>query len=115
MDLKKIISLTFFILFCFCAYLQLNDPDPQVWIPIYLLAAFACLSVFVNKTPHQYVFWAMSIGYLVAAYLQWPPQFEGFMFDTMKMHSLNIELARESGGLSICACVMALMGWFLRK
>ena len=109
---KKIISLALTLLFALFAYFQLNDPDPATWVPIYGFAALACLSVFVGRTPRFYVFLVMAVAYLVAAYNQWPPQYEGILFGEMKMRSLNIELARESLGLTICAAAMGLMGWF---
>jgi hypothetical protein len=114
MNFKKIITALLLAIYLLFAYFQLNDPDPERWVPIYGLAALACLSVLIDRKPHYYVFWVMSIGYLVAAYLQWPPQFEGFLFGEMAMRSLNIELARESGGLVICAAGMGLMGWFAK-
>jgi hypothetical protein len=115
MNFKKIVTSFFILIFILSAAVQYNDPDPLVWIAIYGLAALACLSVLINKTPHYYVFFVMAVGYLISAYLQWPPQFEGFVFEEVAMHSLNIELARESGGLVICALGMVIMGWFSKK
>ena len=114
MNLKKALSLSLTLLFALFAYFQLNDPDPETWVPIYGLAALACLSVFIDRKPHFYVFLVMGVAYLVAAYNQWPPQYEGVLFGEMKMRSLNIELARESLGLVICAAAMGLMGWFTK-
>ncbi len=112
MNAKKIVTVFFLIIFLLSAAVQYNDPDPERWIAIYGLAALACVSVLIDRKPHAYVFWIMAVGYLVAAYFQWPPKFEGFLFDEMKMRSLNIEEARETGGLVICAVGMGLMGWF---
>lgn len=112
---KKIISLALTLLFALFAYFQLNDPDPESWVPIYGLAAAACLSVFLGRTPRYYVFIVMAAAYLIAAFSQWPPQYEGVLFGEMKMRSLNIELARESLGLGICALSMLLMSWFVKS
>lgn len=38
----KIFNIIFAILFVVFAGLQYNDPDPYIWIPIYLFAAFIC-------------------------------------------------------------------------
>lgn len=38
----KILNLFFFILFLLSAALQYNDPDPYVWIPIYLYGGVLC-------------------------------------------------------------------------
>jgi hypothetical protein len=45
---------------------------------------------------------------LIGGILQWPPEFEGIFFGETAMRSLNIELARESLGLGICALVMVV-------
>ena len=39
----KIFNIVFAILFVIFAALQYNDPDPYIWIPIYLYAAVLCL------------------------------------------------------------------------
>ncbi len=115
MNVKKTVTLVFLLIYLLSAAVQYNDPDPERWIAIYGLAALACVAVLIDRKPHYYIFWIMAVGYLMAAYFQWPPQFEGFLFDEVKMRSLNIELARESGGLVICAVGMVLMGWFSKK
>ena len=38
----KIFNLFFCLTFVLFAALQYNDPDPYLWIPIYLFAAFLC-------------------------------------------------------------------------
>ena len=38
----KIFNLIFCFVFIVFAALQYNDPDPYLWIPIYLFAAFLC-------------------------------------------------------------------------
>lgn len=40
----KFFNLLFCILFIISAALQYNDPDPYLWIPIYLFGAFICFS-----------------------------------------------------------------------
>ena len=109
----KIIAIIFGLLFVLFATFQYNDPDPEVWIPIYGAAAVACLMAWAGMG-RWWFFVSMAVLYIVAAWYQWPPSFEGFLFGELKMHSLNIELARESGGLAICAAVMALFAWMTR-
>lgn len=115
MSLTKIVSLALTLLFVLFAYFQFNDPDPASWVAVYGLVAAACLSVFLGRTPRYYVFLVMSAAYLIAAFSQWPPEYEGILFGEMKMRSLNIELARESLGLVICALAMLLMSWFVKN
>lgn len=112
--MRKTLSIVFALLFILFAAFQYNDPDPQIWIPIYGFAAVACFMAYARVgKPWFYVL--MAAVYLVAAWWQWPPQFEGFLLDEMGMKTVNIELARESGGLAICALVMGLLAWLTSR
>ncbi|GAB3998011.1 hypothetical protein GCM10028807_44530 [Spirosoma daeguense] len=112
--MRKVIALVSGLLFILFAAFQYNDPDPEVWIPIYGMAAVACFMAYAG-VGRWWFFAAMAVIYVVAAVNQWPPEFEGFLFGEMKMRSLNIELARESGGLAICALVMGWLAFLTRK
>lgn len=112
--MRRFIALFFGLLFVLFAGLQYNDPDPQVWIPIYGLAAAACFMAYVGAG-RWWFFVGMAVIYVVAAVYQWPPKFEGFLFSEVGMRSLNIELAREAGGLAICAVVMSLLAVLTRQ
>jgi hypothetical protein len=105
----KAFKIIFGILFILFSYLQVNDPDSGMWIGIYSFAALACYMSLRNLWP-SWVFYALAAGYVIGAVLQWPPEFEGLLFGEMQMRSLNIELARESLGLGICATVMVILG-----
>lgn len=110
----KTLSILFGLLFALFAAFQYNDPDPQVWIPIYGAAVVACLMAYTGMG-RWWFFVGMAILYSVAAVYQWPPSFEGFFFGEMKMHSMNIEEARESGGLAICATAMVVLAIMIRN
>ena len=45
----KIFNIIFCVLFIISAALQYNDPDPYVWIPIYMYGAVLCWLAFKNK------------------------------------------------------------------
>ena len=45
----KILNVFFCIVFIIFAALQYNDPDPYVWIPIYLYTAALCALAVKNK------------------------------------------------------------------
>ncbi|MCE7066840.1 transmembrane 220 family protein [Dyadobacter sp. CY326] len=105
----RLFKIFFGIVFVIFAYLQLNDPDSGLWIAIYSFAALACFMSIRELWP-SWVFYALGAGYLVAAVLQWPPEFEGIFFGEAAMRSMNIELARESLGLGICTLVMLVIG-----
>jgi len=115
MNSTKIISLLLALLFTYFVVVQYNDPDPEVWMPIYGVAVVACLSLFFDKAPHRYVFVVMALAYFFASYQQWPPQYEGVFWGEMKMRSINIELARESLGLAICGVGMLVLAALRRK
>ncbi|MFD2573182.1 transmembrane 220 family protein [Spirosoma soli] len=110
----KILSIVFGLLFTLFAAFQYNDPDPEVWIPIYGFAAMACFMAYAG-VGRWWFFAAMALIYFVAAYYQWPPIFEGFLFSEVGMRSLNIEMAREAGGLAICAIVMVVLAILTRQ
>lgn len=112
--MRRFIALFFGLLFILFAGFQYNDPDPEVWIPIYGLAAAACFMAYVG-IGQWWFFAAMAAIYVVAAIYQWPPKFEGFLFSEVGMRSLNIELAREAGGLAICAVVMVVLAVLMRQ
>lgn len=106
----KLVAIFFGLVFLLFSYFQFNDPDPQIWIPLYSAAALACYMYFKGLWP-SWVFYTMAVAFAIGGILQWPPEFEGIFFGDLEMHSLNIELARESLGLGICALVMAFLGW----
>lgn len=112
--MRKIVSIIFGLLFVLFAALQYNDPDPEVWVPIYGLAAIACFMAYAGLG-RWWFFVLMAVMYIVAAVYQWPPAFEGFLFSEMGMRSMNIEMAREAGGLAICAIVMGLLALLIRQ
>lgn len=101
----KVFALVFALLCVVSAYLQLNDPDPALWIAIYLVVAIASVLFAMKKLPY-YVYLLLFIGSIVGAYLFWPNAFEGVTIGEGDIN--NIEHARESLGLLIMAVVMLL-------
>ncbi|GAB3727911.1 transmembrane 220 family protein [Spirosoma lituiforme] len=112
--MRKTISIIFGLLFVLFAAVQYNDPDPEVWVPIYGLAAIACFMAY-GGVGRWWFFVGMAIMYVVAATYQWPPVFEGFLFSEVGMRSMNIEMAREAGGLAICAVIMGVLAVLVRQ
>ncbi len=112
--MKKVLAVGFGALFILFAGLQYNDPDPEVWIPIYVLAAVACFMA-LTRFGTVWFYGLLALGYLIAAVLQWPPAFEGFVLNEMGMKTVNIELAREAGGLALCAVAMVITAWLVSK
>lgn len=110
----KFFKIIFALIFMLFAYFQFNDPDSTIWIFTYSAAALACYMSINNLWP-SWVFYALAAGYLVASVFQWPPHFEGIFFGEAQMRSINIEEARESLGLLICALVMVILGKWGKK
>jgi len=87
------------------AALQYNDPDPYIWVPIYLAAAYCSLAVAINRikkiflVPASFTFYFLMLFFI-------PSKWEGFGFEQFAMKSINQELARECSGLAICGTVM---------
>lgn len=86
--------------FVFFAYLQLNDPDPYIWATWYLIAAAGCILRMYVPMPRLGIL-LFAVVNLIWAYFQWPPVFEGFEQEVP--HNINVERAREAGGLILIA------------
>ena len=112
----KILSLVFTLMFLGFAAVQINDPDPLVWIWAYLVPAYISLSAFRDKFNKELIL-VVLIAALAGAITFFPyGHFEGVALKH-GMKTLNIELARESLGLGIVALVSAfhLAQAYLRK
>jgi Transmembrane family 220, helix len=113
----KRLNLVLTILFVVFAALQYNDPDPFIWIPIYLFAAFLCWRAF--KGIHHRSLYAVAIGIylLYAIYLvfdkngviSWASEHAAeSLVHSMKAEKPWIEETREFGGLVILIAAMAI-------
>ena len=93
------------------ALLQFNDPDAVLWMLAYGLAAATCLLAALGRCP-----WVlpMLVGLGTAVWgLMVASQAEGVswsdMTSTFSMKTLEVEQAREAGGLLIVALWMAVV------
>lgn len=111
--INKILGVIFTVLFVFAAVVQFNDPDSLLWILLYFVAALVSLLFSFGRLKMWIVLILVPI-YLILAVMHWPPQFEGVALDD-GMKTINIELARESLGMVICAIAMFLYALRLRK
>jgi hypothetical protein len=93
------------LVFLVFAVVQYNDPDPHIWIPIYLFPAI--LSVILwrikDNRPVQllWVLLAAALLYFAGAIYQWPAEWEGVALKN-GMKTINIEEGREALGLGVC-------------
>src|SRR5215216_1928403 len=65
----KAINVFFIALFVFSAALQYNDPDPYVWIPVYLYAAVLCWLAFKGKFYPKLMLIGVAVYALYGIYL----------------------------------------------
>ena len=94
-------SYCFSALFVLFALLQRNDPDPVLWISIYLSAAL--LHLLSAQRRNLLVFTRLSLFLcIVAGIALWPDSYEG-IGEEMRVDAPEIELARESLGLFVIA------------
>lgn len=120
----RIFNFLFCIIFILFAAVQYNDPDPYVWMPIYLYAAVLCWLAFRSR----YFPWAYLLGILVyAVYAIYKFFDENGVWDWMtKHHAANIastmkaeqpwiEETREFFGLVILIVVLLVDYLYSKK
>ena len=112
----KIFNILFGILFLISAALQYNDPDPYVWIPIYLYATILCWLSAANKFyPAAYLLgiiiyagYAMYLFFTTDGVLDWLQKHNAEnIAGSMKASTPWIEDTREFFGLLIIIIVLA--------
>jgi hypothetical protein len=121
---RKIFNGTMLVLFILFAALQYNDPDPQVWVPIYLSAAWLCYQAIRNVySGWLYAFCtAVYLGYAAFLFfttdgaLSWVTVHgEENLVQTMKATKPWIEQTREFGGLLILLITLGINWFFVRR
>jgi len=120
----KIFNLIFCLLFIFSAALQYNDPDPYVWMPIYLYGAVLCWLAFRNKFyPGAYLIgiagyaaYAVYLFFAKDGVLEWIKQHNAEnIAETMKATKPWIEETREFFGLVILIVVLAIDYFYSKR
>ncbi len=96
---KNYICLLISLVFTLFAFVQYNDPDPQVWIAIYMSAAIMPI-LYIYKLLSKTVMITAITFYFIGFIYLWPEKYEGVMMPMQ--HKIEIELARESLGLLLC-------------
>jgi hypothetical protein len=111
----RTLNLIFAVLFVLFAVLQYNDPDPYIWGPIYLYAAWLCWQAAKGKFyPKAYILGLVAYG-IYAAWLffdkdgvwSWATQHQREnLVQTMKAEKPWVEETREFGGLLIASAAL---------
>ena len=113
----RIFNLVWTFLFVLFAALQLNDPDPWIWIPLYLFAAGLCAYRAAGKGKAGLERMAILIYIVYAAFLlftqngvvDWYEKHEAEnLVQSMKATKPWIENTREFGGLIIMIVILAI-------
>ena len=120
----KVFNLLFCLLFIFSAALQYNDPDPYIWMPVYLYGAVLCWLAFRNKFyPRAYLIgiiiyavYAAGLFFWQNGVLDWINKHNAEdIAATMKAEKPWIEETREFFGLVILIVVLAIEYFYARK
>lgn len=108
MLLKKILGVFFGLLFLSFAAFQYNDPDPLLWMTIYLIGAVLSVAAGFGKVNNA-ILAVACILYAAGVIYWWPEQYEGVgdsMRDATGALLVNVEEGRESLGLALCSIAM---------
>jgi hypothetical protein len=119
----KIFNLVFCLLFIVSAGLQYNDPDPYLWIPIYLIGAsvsfFAIRNIYFPRL--SLLFATLFTVYCVFLFfnengvLAWLSKYQAESITvSMQVSSPWIENTREFFGLTILTAVL-MINYFVYK
>lgn len=107
----KILNLFLCALFVVSAALQYNDPDPLLWMAIYLSVAAICGFAAFGKGNRWVILLVMAVcvyelSTLMPSFLQWIRDGMPSITGSMKAESPHIELVREFLGVTIVVVVL---------
>lgn len=111
----RLVNIILALLFTLFAAFQYNDPDPWMWIGIYLFVAIisglAALKIYPTWLVRiGLIGCVIGLGILLPDFIDWLNTGAESITQSMKAEKPHIELTREFLGLLICALVM---GWHL--
>ena len=120
----KVFNIIFCVLFVFSAALQYNDPDPYLWMPIYLYGAMLCWLAFKNKFYPKAYLAGIAVYLIYGIYLfftkdgvwDWITKHNAEdIAATMKAETPWVEDAREFFGLLILIVVLLVNYIYARR
>jgi hypothetical protein len=111
----RVVNFLLAALFLVFAFVQINDPDPLVWILIYGAMAVVCVMAIFAYYPLRFMI-ALLVAYIGYSFFyidgvsEWMKQEnKAALFDEIaKMEHWYIEEAREFLGLMICVVVLVM-------
>ena len=111
----KVLYVLFTLIAIVFAYLQFNDPDPYIWVPIYLLVALIAGMASLGKY-NKLLIWItiiLFIGcclYEMPYLIEWLSQHrEDNLLHDMQDDKPWVEHSREFGGLFICLIMLLII------
>ncbi len=105
----KFFSILTILIWLVFAGLQWNDPDPWLWIPIYMsvVALYACFIIYPTKTKIWFhVSWILSVLFLAGTI---------FAATSIQNFSFDDEITRETGGLILSTIWSGILGYWIYK
>jgi len=115
----RIVNFILAVMFLVFAFVQINDPDPVIWILIYGAMAVLSIMAIFNFYPRKFIIGLLVVYVLysivyIPGVLEWLKQDDkSLLFDDVaKMQYPYVEEAREFLGLMIC--VIVLVGFIIR-
>ena len=111
----RIVNFILAIMFLLFAFVQINDPDPVIWILIYGAMAVLCIMAIFEFYPTKFTIGLLVLYVLysivyIPGVLEWLKQDNKAMLfdDVAKMQYPYVEEAREFLGLLICIIVLVV-------
>ena len=120
----KVFNFIFCLLFVFSAALQYNDPDPYLWIPIYMYGSLLCWLAIRGKYYQKayligifiYLAYAIYLFFAKDGVLDWINKHNAEdIAATMKAEKPWIEETREFFGLIILIVVLVIDFFYSKK
>ena len=109
----RIVNFILAVMFLLFAFVQINDPDPVIWILIYGAMAVLCIMAIFEFYPTKFTIGLLVLYVLysivyIPGVLEWLRQENKAMLfdDVAKMQYPYVEEAREFLGLVICIIVL---------
>ena len=115
MKVLRAVSALFALLFSFAAVVQLNDPDPALWVLAYGAAAVLAGLFAAGRAlliPNAIAALAFAAGFMILAPSL--PDAPAAAFQSVEMQAVAHEEPREALGLALCAVwsgLLALTAW----
>jgi hypothetical protein len=107
----KIFNLVLAVFFVASAALQINDPDPWLWIGLYTTVALTCGFAAFGKYNRWVILLVMAVcifelSTLLPDFRNWIADDMPSITESMKAESPYVELVREFLGVAICLIVL---------